>query len=142
MSASGLRVFLISAGLLTVGLSGLVWRSNAGLESARLEVKSVSERIIAERVLLDETPALEQEVLVYREISGRMAAILPDEAGLNDLVRSLQVFSERSGVEIRSLRRAAPRCTRAAARGAAARPPPRRRGWRAAPRGGGDEGAP
>ena len=109
MNASGLRVFLISAGLLTVGLSGLVWRSNAGLESARLEVQTVSERITAERVLLDETPALEQEVLVYREISGRMAAILPDEAGLNDLVRSLQVFSERSGVEIRSLRRAAPR---------------------------------
>ena len=109
MNASGLRVFLISAGLITVGLSGLVWRSNAGLESARLEVKSTSERITAERVLLDETPALEQELLVYREISGRMAAILPDEAGLNDLVRSLQVFSERSGVEIRSLRRAAPR---------------------------------
>ena len=109
MNARGLKLFLVAAGVFAVSLSGLVWRSSAGLETARLEVESVSGRILAERGRLEETPALEQEVLVFREISGRMAAILPDEAGLNDLVRSLQGFSERSGVEIRSLRRAAAR---------------------------------
>ena len=109
MSHKGLRVFLVAMGLLTVGLSGLVWRSSRGLESARQEAALVAERILVERARLDKTPGLEQDVLVFREISGRMAAILPDEAGLNDLVRSLQGFSEQSGVEIRSLRRAAPR---------------------------------
>ncbi len=109
MSGKGARVFLVATGLITVGLSGLVWRSTNELESARQEAAAVAERILVERARLEKTPGLEQEVLVFREISGRMAAILPDEAGLNDLVRSLQGFSEQSGVEIRSLRRAAPR---------------------------------
>ena len=109
MSGKGLRAFLVATSLITVGLSGLVWRSSLGLESAHQEAAAVAERILVERARLEKTPALEQEVLVFREISGRMAAILPNEAGLNDLVRSLQGFSEQSGVEIRSLRRAAPR---------------------------------
>ena len=102
-------MFLVTASLTTLGLSGIVWRSSTGLEGAREEATQLAERILLERGRLEETPELEQEVLVFREISGRMAAILPDEDGLNDLVRSLQGFSEQSGVEIRSLRRAAPR---------------------------------
>jgi hypothetical protein len=109
LSGKGVRAFLVATGLVTIGLFGLVWRSSLGLESARQEAAAVADQILIERARLENTPELEQEVLVFREISGRMAAILPDEAGLNDLVRSLQGFSEQSGVEIRSLRRAAPR---------------------------------
>ena len=106
MSQKLIKVLLFSTGLLTLGLSGLVWRSSVGVGEARLEAEQLAERILAEQARLVQTPGLEQDVLVFREISGRMAAILPDEEGLNDLVRSLQGFSEDSGVSIRSLRRA------------------------------------
>ena len=109
MSQKLIKVLLFSTGLLTLGLSGLVWRSSVGVGEARLEAEQLAERILAEQARLVQTPGLEQDVLVFREISGRMAAILPDEEGLNDLVRSLQGFSEDSGVSIRSLRRATPR---------------------------------
>ncbi len=109
MSQGIIRALLVATGLLTLGLSGLVWRSGAGVSDARLEAEQLAERILGEQARLARTPALEQDVLVFREISGRMAAILPDEEGLNDLVRSLQEFSEDSGVNIRSLRRATPR---------------------------------
>lgn len=109
MSGGIIRALLVSTGLLTLGLSGLVWRSSAGVSDARVEAEQLAERILGEQARLVKTPGLEQDVLVFREISGRMAAILPDEEGLNDLVRSLQEFSEDSGVNIRSLRRATPR---------------------------------
>ena len=109
MSGKLVRALLVMTGLLTLGLSGMVWRSNTGISESRQEAEEFAERILAERARLVQNPGLEQEVLVFREISGRMAAILPDEEGLNDLVRSLQGFSEDSGVNIRSLRRAAPR---------------------------------
>jgi len=109
MSGKGVRLFIILTSLMTIGLGGLVWRSSRGVDEARREASQFAERIRVERERLELTPKLEQDVLVFREISGRMGAILPDEEGLNDLVRSLQEFSEQSGVKIRSLRRAAPR---------------------------------
>ncbi|MDE0891379.1 MAG: GspMb/PilO family protein [Planctomycetota bacterium] len=109
MSGKLVRALLVMTGLLTLGLSGMVWRSNTGISESRQEAEELAERILAERARLVQNPGLEQDVLVFREISGRMAAILPDEEGLNDLVRSLQGFSEDSGVNIRSLRRAARR---------------------------------
>lgn len=107
MKRQATHIMLAAAGLVTVGLAGLVWQSERSLDEARAEAEAISQRILAERRRLEGTPGLEQEVLVFREISGRMAAILPDEEELNQLVRNLQEFSEESGVKIHSLRRAA-----------------------------------
>ena len=53
MSGKGARVFLVATGLITVGLSGLVWRSTNELESARQEAAAVAERILVERARLE-----------------------------------------------------------------------------------------
>jgi hypothetical protein len=65
------------------------------------------ENIETSRKLIEGTAALEREVIVLREMTDVMRKILPDTEDVNNLVRTLQKFSEESGVRISGLKKKA-----------------------------------
>jgi len=96
-----------SALLAASGLGALIYMEYGTIEDTRVQVKTIHENIEASRKLIEGTPTLEREVIVLRELTDVMRKILPDTEDVNNLVRTLQKFSEESGVRISGLKKKA-----------------------------------
>lgn len=91
--------------LCAAGLSALIWWQHGQIEESRSKIATLHGSIDESRKLIEGSAALEREVIVLRELSEVMKAILPDTDDSNNLVRTLQRFSEDSGVRISGLKK-------------------------------------
>lgn len=99
--------FLVVGGgtLGAIGLGTLLWWQHGQIEEARGQVSTLRGGIETSRKLIETTGALEREVIVLRELTEVMKGILPDNDDVNNLVRTLQRFSDDSGVRIAGLKK-------------------------------------
>jgi len=77
----------VGSALLALGLGGLIYLEQGDIEGGRTEVSNLQTRIAAARKTIEGTPALEQDVIVLREVATVIDQILPgveDLNGLND----------------------------------------------------------
>ncbi len=88
-----------------LGLGALLWWQHGQIEEAREAVTVQRASIDSSRKLIAGTSALERDVIVLRELTEVMKGILPDNDDINNLVRTLQYFSEESGVHISGLKK-------------------------------------
>jgi Tfp pilus assembly protein PilO len=97
----------ISAGtvLAAAGIGALIYMEYGKIDDMRTEVAGLHENIESSRKLIEGTAGLEREVIVLRELTDVMRKILPDTEDVNNLVRTLQKFSEESGVRISGLKK-------------------------------------
>ena len=93
--------------LCAAGLGALLWWQHGQIEQARNQVSTLRGGIESSRKLIETTGALEREVIVLRELTEVMKGILPDNDDVNNLVRTLQRFSDESGVRIAGLKKKA-----------------------------------
>lgn len=88
-----------------LGLGGLLWWQHGKIEEARATIAGTQASIESSKKLIEGTNGLEREVIVLRELSEVMKGMLPDDNDVNNLVRTLQKFSEESGVRISGLKK-------------------------------------
>lgn len=97
---------IIAGGVVCAGgLGALLWWQRGKIEEGRATVATLKTSIDSSRKLIEGTSALEREVIVLRELSEVMKGMLPDSDDVNNLVRTLQKFSEDSGVRISGLKK-------------------------------------
>jgi Tfp pilus assembly protein PilO len=95
----------VGGSLAAIGLGALIYFQNKNIDLSREEVAGLQGEIETARKLIEGTNALEREVIVLRELSTTMQEILPDTEDVNNLVRTLQRFSEDSQVRISGLKK-------------------------------------
>jgi Tfp pilus assembly protein PilO len=88
-----------------LGLGALLWWQRGKIEEGRASIAATKASIESSKKLIEGTSALEREVIVLRELSEVMKGMLPDNDDVNNLVRTLQKFSEDSGVRISGLKK-------------------------------------
>ncbi|MBL8857907.1 MAG: type 4a pilus biogenesis protein PilO [Planctomycetes bacterium] len=88
-----------------LGLGALLWWQRGKIEEGRASIAATKASIESSRKLIEGTSALEREVIVLRELTEVMKGMLPDNDDINNLVRTLQKFSEDSGVRISGLKK-------------------------------------
>ncbi len=91
--------------LLGCGLGAAIWTKCRAIDADRAEIATLRSTIESSRKQIEGTPALEREVIVLRELNEVMKAVLPDTEDVNNLVRTLQRFSEDSHVKISGLKK-------------------------------------
>ena len=91
--------------LLGCGLGALIWTKYRAIDADRAEIATLRSTIESSRKQIEGTPALEREVIVLRELNEVMKAVLPDTEDVNNLVRTLQRFSEDSHVRVSGIKK-------------------------------------
>ena len=106
MNARSLWITIVGGGTLAAaGLGTLIWMQYGKIEETRNQATALRGNIDTARKLIEGTGPLEREVIVLREMSQVMKEILPDTNDVNNLVRTLQKFSEESQVRISGLKK-------------------------------------
>jgi Tfp pilus assembly protein PilO len=90
---------------LGAGLGALIWTKYRSIDADRAEIATLRTNIESSRKQIEGTPALEREVIVLREINELMKSVLPDTDDVNNLVRTLQTFSEDSKVHVSGIKK-------------------------------------
>jgi Tfp pilus assembly protein PilO len=103
--------------LAAAGIGALIYMQYGKIEEMRTEVTTLHGNIESSRKLIEGTAGLEREVIVLREMTDVMRKILPDTEDVNNLVRTLQKFSEESGVRISGLKKKTTSATRTPSKG-------------------------
>jgi len=99
-------IAVLGGGVLLGGtLGAFIWTKYRSIETDRAEITSLRANIESSRKQIEGTPNLEREVIVLREINELMKSVLPDTDDVNNLVRTLQKFSEDSKVKISGLKK-------------------------------------
>jgi len=99
-------IAVIGGGALgAMGIGALLWWQHGQIELARNQVSTLRSGIESSRKLIETTGAMEREVIVLRELTEVMKGILPDNDDVNNLVRTLQRFSDDSNVRIAGLKK-------------------------------------
>lgn len=94
----------LGAGLGCAAIAGgLIWWQSNKIDAAKDEVATLRQSITTSRQLLTGTNVLEREVLILRETEAAIKEILPDEEGVNALVKQLRDFETESEVRITGL---------------------------------------
>ncbi len=92
-------------GLLAAGLGAVIYLELGRIEREREEIGQLRSKIESARKLVEGNGTLEREVIVLREMSRVIQDILPNEADVNNLVRTFQRFSDEADTRIRGLRK-------------------------------------
>lgn len=87
-----------------LGAGYMIYAELGQIEDARIEVASLRTKISEARTTVRRTPEVEREVIVLREIAGRIREVLPDKEGLIELVRDVQDFKNETKVEFDSFK--------------------------------------
>ncbi len=106
MNAKQTWILVLGGGVLLGGaLGALIWTKYRSIDADRAEIATLRSTIESSRKQIEGTPALEREVIVLRELNEVMKGVLPDTEDVNNLVRTLQRFSEDSHVKISGLKK-------------------------------------
>jgi len=99
-------IFVLGGGvLLGCGLGALIWTKYRAIEADRGEIATLHTAIDGARKQIEGTPTLEREVIVLRELNEVIKGVLPDTEDVNNLVRTLQQFSEDSKVHVSGIKK-------------------------------------
>ena len=90
---------------LALAIGGMIYMQQGKIDTLNDEVAGLESQISSARNLIEGNPTLEREVIALRQLSEVIKGILPDEQDVNNLVRTLQAFSESSEVRIRGLKK-------------------------------------
>jgi Tfp pilus assembly protein PilO len=96
---------VLGGGALATGLAG--WGISAemdNIELKRQEIETLRATVASSHKLIEGTSSLEREVIVQREMSTVIRNILPDNAEMNNWTRTIQGFTQDSGVRITGLK--------------------------------------
>jgi len=94
-------------GVAALGLAVLIYFEMDGIAQKRSEAETLRAKVVQDRTLIEGTTSLEREVIVQREMSQVIRNILPDNEDMNNWARTIQTFSEESGVRVRGLKKKA-----------------------------------
>lgn len=92
--------FASVAGAIALGAGYMIYSELGQIEVAREHVTKVRADIAKARATVSKTPEAEREVIVLREIAGRIREVLPDGKHLTDVIRDFQGYSKEAGVQI------------------------------------------
>lgn len=97
---------IIGGGVLCAGgLGALIWHQHQTIEETKAAAAALRGNIDSSRKLIEGTSALEREVIVLRELSEVMKGILPDTNDVYNLTRTLERFSNESGLRTTSVKK-------------------------------------
>jgi Tfp pilus assembly protein PilO len=97
---------LVAGGaLLACGLGAGAWFQRESVLEAQARAVSLTTEIADARKRVSGLPKVEREVIVLRALSDEMKRVLPDEDDVNNLVRTLNRFSEDAKVRISGLKK-------------------------------------
>jgi hypothetical protein len=92
---------IVALGVLAAGgLAALIYSEYESIGKLRNDVTVKLKEISDGRTLIAKTPALEKDVIIQRETDSVVAQILPTDEDLNNFVRTLRSFQEKSGARI------------------------------------------
>ena len=101
MNEKKLFLSLVAGGaLLACGLGAGAWFQRESVLEAQARALSLTTEIADARKRVSGLPKVEREVIVLRALSDEMKRVLPDEDDVNNLVRTLNRFSEDAKVRI------------------------------------------
>ena len=94
---------ILLGGILLAGGAGFaIYMKFGEIEELESEIATLHTNIDEARKTIEGTPALEQEVIVLRELSAVIAEILPDDEDVNNLIRTFAEYAGLSGVSTTS----------------------------------------
>ncbi len=106
MNEKKLFLSLVAGGaLLACGLGAGAWFQRESVLEAQARALSLTTEIADARKRVSGLPKVEREVIVLRALSDEMKRVLPDEDDVNNLVRTLNRFSEDAKVRISGLKK-------------------------------------
>lgn len=82
-----------------LGAGYLIYSEKGQIEDARAAVATIRSEITASRDTIRQTPEVEREVIVLREIADRIREVLPDNNDLLNVIRDFQDYSKEAGVK-------------------------------------------
>jgi hypothetical protein len=92
---------IIALTVLAAGaFGGMIYMEHGSIVQLRTDVSGKLKEIDDGRRLIAQTPALEKNVIIQRETDSVVAQILPSDEDLNNFVRTLRSFQEKSGARI------------------------------------------
>jgi Tfp pilus assembly protein PilO len=101
MNDTKLFLILVASGVLAAaGLGFGAWSQAESVEQAMARAAGLRAEVQAAEKQLKKSRQVEDEVLVLRALSEEMKRVLPDEDDVNNLVRTLNQFSEDAKVRI------------------------------------------
>jgi Tfp pilus assembly protein PilO len=106
MNDTKLFLILVASGVLAAaGLGFGAWSQAESVEQAMARAAGLRAEVQAAEKQLKKSRQVEDEVLVLRALSEEMKRVLPDEDDVNNLVRTLNQFSEDAKVRISGLKK-------------------------------------
>ena len=96
-----LTLMTIVVSVIITGLfAGLIYKDLTRIDEERSEIESQQAKIAAAEAEIQRMPGRETDVIVFREIVQRDAAILPDETEINKFINIIGEFEKDSGVVV------------------------------------------
>lgn len=106
MNEKKLFLSLLAGGtLVAAGLGAGAWFQRQSVEETRARAAALDGEIADARRRVAGLPRVEREVIVLRDLAEEMKRVLPDENDVNNLVRTLNRFSEDAKVRISGLKK-------------------------------------
>lgn len=106
MNEKKLFLSLLAGGtLVAAGLGAGAWFQRESAAETRARAAALDDQIADARKKVAGLPKVEREVIVLRELAEEMKRVLPDEDDVNNLVRTLNKFSEDAKVRISGLKK-------------------------------------
>jgi Tfp pilus assembly protein PilO len=91
---------IVVAVIITGLFAGLVYKDVSLIDDERSQIESRQAQIASAEAEIQRMPGREADVIVFREIVQRDAAILPDEAEINKFINVIGEFEKYSGVVV------------------------------------------
>lgn len=100
-SEKQLTIMTVVVAVIITGLfSGLIYKDLEQIDAKTAEIEEAKIDIAAADAEIQRMPARETDVIVFREIVQRDAAILPDESEINKFINIIGEFEKTSGVVV------------------------------------------
>ncbi len=96
-----LTIMTIVVAVIITGLfAALIYKDLGVIDDENSQIETTRAKIVAAETEIQKMPARETEVIVYREIVQRDAAILPDESEINKFINVIGEFEKYSGAVV------------------------------------------
>ncbi|TDJ76374.1 MAG: hypothetical protein E2O39_03305 [Planctomycetota bacterium] len=103
MNERKIMLVTVAGGILLVAcISGLIYMKSEEIEKSQQDNENLRSEIKSARVIIGGTADLEREVIVLREMSEVIEAILPNAEDVNNLIRTFHDYMGESGVRATS----------------------------------------
>ncbi len=103
MSHRNVWLTLVIGSIVVCGsLGGLVQVARQDIEAAQVDLQSLQDQVTVARGTTSQTPKLEREVIVLRELSSFVEETLPSTEDLTALIEDLKEYLQEADVEVES----------------------------------------